>query len=66
MPTSLHSDDAPEHDDGAIDRLERKIDALAGEVGVEFAGQCARCEEGLVIVRDGALVCSRCSFSRAL
>lgn len=48
----------------AIDRLERKVDALADELGVGFAGRCRHCEDGVLQWSDGALVCSDCGFSQ--
>lgn len=49
-----------------IDRLERKVDALADAVDVGFAGQCSHCEEGLLMWADGALVCSTCQFAEQI
>lgn len=66
MSTSSELDDRLETQQRAIDRLERKVEALADAVGAEFAGPCTRCEDGVVLFRDGALVCTGCSFSRAL
>lgn len=49
-----------------INRLERKIDALANELDVGFAGQCSHCDDGVLQWSDGALVCSGCQFTHAV
>lgn len=59
-------DELVERQQATIDRLERKVDALANELDVGFAGQCSHCEEGVLQWSDGALVCSGCQFTHAV
>ncbi|QLG28762.1 hypothetical protein HUG10_14980 [Halorarum halophilum] len=50
----------------AIDRLERKVDALASELDTSFGGRCTRCEDGVMLRKDMSLVCSSCDVVRSL
>lgn len=66
MPPIQELETRDDQTDRVLDRLERKVDALANEVGIHFVGYCSDCEEGLILSRDNALVCSNCTFSRPL
>lgn len=70
--TSLEAADSEElreiieQQQDAIDRLERKVDALASELDTSFGGRCTRCEDGVMLRKDMSLVCSSCDVVRSL
>lgn len=58
--------DLVERQQDVIDRLERKIDALAAELDLGFGGRCTHCEQGVMLRKDMSLVCSSCDVVRSL
>lgn len=64
--TASNLEERVERQQRTIERLERKVEALASAADVQFAGPCDRCEEGLLVWGDGALSCTSCTFSQVV
>ncbi len=44
-----------------LDRLETTLAAVADEIdGISLSSQCGKCEESLLLIKDGTLYCPYC------
>lgn len=55
-----------ERQEERIDELEETIKQLAAEAGVGPMTRCLRCDDGRLVMQDGFLECTKCSYRTGL
>jgi hypothetical protein len=50
-----------------LDCMETTLAAVAGEIdGVSLSSRCSKCEQSMLIIKDGMLYCPHCGHGNSL